>query len=567
MRQALGLIALASCLFTSADAPAEDPSYRESRYCLNPDSSDRWKRSRHRIYVRLHESLSEICSSDPMSCSAVDQQTARFQLENAVKTALASFDNGSGADIRFIFDGWTRHSGYRDDVIVLAHFSEFGSGSACPEDYRAMANHKRQSWWRGSDDQGIVYFCTENDTDGDFTWSAWEGYAPFIPVVRHELLHVLGLKHSLNDGCILDADATNATLMRPVTFTMKSLGREDIRFLRDHFGVRSNDARSVTSVDGLAWSQTQSQPPTQTHESIGRPAATNSQGGADQFIAWRESESSLGVARLSEGDDWTFLASVPASDAPYFPGIGYAHDRNLVLAYQRHFPGLGSSEMYLVMRVSVDGGKTWSNEISRRDAISNRPGIYVTHDPVTDDWLFLMTTRRGRIQYVTLRPGDKRNALPGDWSTPDVASAACGDPEKTGPYNCLISWQTSEWASAVEWSQCRLIVDLEDVSSEVSTGEASRKGEVTLDCLPKREHNYLTVASAPVAYIGDRSNFTWRLGLSQGGAGVFTWRKGPGLTPWADESSIYYTPRALIPAVGSRQSNDGTQAVITIFND
>ena len=282
-----------------------DPSYRTNRYCLKTDRSDRWKPSRHRIKVLLHESLLDICGGHPASCQSADLERQRFNIERSVRTALADFHNAGGANLRFDFRGWTRSPRLRDDTIVIAH-QRATSPEPCPVDQIARAGHQRQPWYLGGDDRGVIFFCTQMIDGQRILWIPWdetftrpERLAAFIPTVKHEMLHVLGLSHSDTCSPALEEDARNASVMRTNGFTFMHLAREDVRFLRDHFGPRKNDGRLYASTDGLTWSPAAS-PPSAAAQSPGRPAMTNSREGSNLYMAWRDSsENSISVSRVT----------------------------------------------------------------------------------------------------------------------------------------------------------------------------------------------------------------------------------------------------------------------------
>ena len=64
MKRIIALVVLAVCV-AATSATHADPAYRSGRYCLQSDSADRWKPSRHRINIRLHESLLDLCGGHP----------------------------------------------------------------------------------------------------------------------------------------------------------------------------------------------------------------------------------------------------------------------------------------------------------------------------------------------------------------------------------------------------------------------------------------------------------------------------------------------------------------------
>jgi hypothetical protein len=557
-RAALGLTCLALFLVVPIGA-----AYRTGRYCLNPDEDRRWHRGQHTITVRLHTSLVNLCGGHAQSCSTSNVETARRQIERAVMTALADFHH-SGANLQFVLSGWTSSASRRENSIVIAHYSARDDGP-CPPDYRALANNDREPWYEGGDDRGLVLLCSEMEGGRAVRWTPWaetfgsgDVISAFIPTVKHEFLHVLGLGHSNDpeDECTVATDAINATMMRASGFTFEKLAREDIRFLLDHFGARENDSVMSVTQNGVTWQTASGAAPAEAARAIGRPAATNSGEGSHLFVAWRDaSEDAISVSRYTSSDSWRLVSSVSSRNAPYFPAIAYASDRNIVLAYQRHDAGPSSSTLRPVVRASSDGGATWTSEFVR-DGVSPFPGISASHDPASGEWLLFaagssVPGRGRRIRYFSLSTQDEPDDLPQSWLTGDVPSAACGPPAETDPYNCIVTWLSDAWDGSIYWTQCRVTTPSPTLDTK-------------LECLPARNMGYLSVASAPVAYAGPAGGFPWQIGLSQGGGSIFTWRKaGSPTANWSDQRSLSYPPEAGIPALGSQERTGSNRLFLT----
>ena len=141
------------------------------------------------------------------------------------------------------------------------------------------------------------------------------------------------------------------------------------------------------SQNGMTWRIANGSAPPEAARSMGRPAATNSGEGRNLYVAWRDtSEDRITVTRYAANDSWSVVSSVQARNAPYAPGIAYADDRHLLLAYQRHSAGLSSRDMYPVVRASSNSGATWTSEFVL-DGLSYISGISATHDPASGEWL------------------------------------------------------------------------------------------------------------------------------------------------------------------------------------
>ena len=127
---------------------------------------------------------------------------------------------------------------------------------------------------------------------------------------------------------------------------------------------------------------------------------------------------------------------------------------------------------------------------------------------------------------------------------------ACGAREETDPFNCLLAWQSDTWTGSIDWTQCRVVV-----------GEIGAR----LDCRPTKHYPFVSVSSASVTFAGTQADFPWQLALSQGGSGIYTWRKAAGPdAEWLDERSLFFRPEAGIPAVGSRAGGSGHRFVATL---
>jgi hypothetical protein len=50
-------------------APTLGASYRENRYCVQPDFWDRWNPDHREIGVLLHQNLVKVCGGHSHSCS------------------------------------------------------------------------------------------------------------------------------------------------------------------------------------------------------------------------------------------------------------------------------------------------------------------------------------------------------------------------------------------------------------------------------------------------------------------------------------------------------------------
>ncbi len=548
-KRALSVLLVVVAAITVAQAA---PVYRPTRYCLVEKSSGRWKTSSHRINVRLHESLLDLCGGHPDSCQADDLAVQRFKIERAVRTALADFHNASGANLRFDFRGWTSSDRLRDDTILLAHFNTFSSDD-CPADNGiAMAQHVRQPWYLGGDDRGRVLFCTRIAGGQAVRWIPWgEGddgddrLGAFIPVVKHEILHVLGLNHSTTCSSPLDPDAINSTLMRPNGFTFMHLGREDVRFLRDHFGVRRTDGHLRVSSNGRRWSSA-AEAPSEAEESLGRPAATNSREGSTVFVGWRDaSENSIRVSRVTLSGTWRVRSTVESLNALYSPALASTSNGQLVLAYQSHDAGAASNTLRTVVRVSQDGGESWTSAFTLADSRSFVPGISATHDPDTNQWLTVTAGRRAgdrgwRIKYASIGPGHEPRDLGSSFITANVPALACAPRDETDSFNCVLAWHAGRWEGGIDWTQCRVTL---------------REDGAELECLPARRLGFVSVGAPTLTYGGPGGGFPWQLALSQGGGAIYTWRKAAGPNAeWVDERSFSFPPEAGIPALGAADS-------------
>jgi hypothetical protein len=414
---------------------------------------------------------------------------------------------------------------------------------------------------------GLIYFCTRNEDADSIIWLPWyentasNPLSRFIPTLQHELLHVLGLLHP-NDrkaGCdtTVDVDAQFTTVMRDFSGPSR-LSREDIRFLNDHFGLRTSNARQQMSGSGSAWSPSAVTPPSQLASTMGRPAATNNLSGTNLYIALRAaSENSLYVSRVSPELAWSYLSSVPSANAPYLPALSYSSNRNLVLAYQWHATGAGNSAARLAIRASSNGGSSWTSESRYSQAFSQDGGLSSTYDPASGQWLFVMTGtnpvgRGRRIRFFTLNPGDVAEHLPDDWTTGDVPSISCA-PGTEVNYNCLLTWQDDTWRPGVSYSFCRVI-------------RASPTGDIRLDCLPKRHHGYYSVGSAPVSYAGAQFVYPWQIALSQGGQTLYTWRRDSNDdSSWVTQVPISYAPQSVLPALGAQlRAGVNRRSIVTL---
>jgi hypothetical protein len=475
-------------------------------------------------------------------------------VRRTIEASLAQFYNSTSGTVRFKYEGTTSESA---GATISGHVHIYPI-KECPQSQGGIALFPLSSppaW-------GKIGICRANEAKGIIEWNSFigegldgdgygEGVGSFQKFILHEMGHLLGLGHP--DACA----APDASMMQPGNGPNPHMLFPEIEFIHDHYGPRASAAKLMWGDDALSWTLTNSSPPSNMGNTMGRFAATNSRSGSHMFMSFvgREWWRPVNVSRF-DGSTWTHRSSFTTWNSHSHAGIASSSNTNVFVSYPAGYE-LDTGKHGVWFRMSSDAAASWTSPTELSSTAASRttnPGVSSTYDPDRERYITVWRQSSGFVgglhgNYIRYRtvPNGALRSLQGLFAA-DTPSIACGDKTVVGDYNCLLAWTNAlSWSRPVLWTQCRLV--------------GSQFNE--LDCLSPKSHGYVSYGSPSVAYSSNGA-YPWQIALNQGSTATYTWRKGPYYSHnFQDQRSFGFGPQSVFPASGSRNLSSGRRYVLT----
>jgi hypothetical protein len=509
------------------------PRGADAEYC--PNNWGKWQQMPINVY--LNEEIADaLCPNS--SCGSFQD------IERTVQAVLSEYYYASGSKLRFEYRGPTSTPAGQNVPGGVHIYALPCDGPLAIAVAQGEANPP----------YGRIRICESNTKSGNpIPWNSFHddgnGYS-LHSVLLHELGHVIGMDHM--EACA--SGEVEGSVMNSIYGTSGSehLMREDLNFVHDDYGPRSDTVSQRQSTNGLSWQELANSTPANFTDVRGRVAVSNAAGnGSDLVMAWNHFGSSgdnfTRVAKHN-GVGWTSAGTFFTS-AVYHPGVAKSSNSDIGLSWLSVVDSVTQDQRVLFSR-TLNGGTSWSTpvEISNAATRTKNAGVSTAFD-------------RGSMRYITVwrGSGGNKNAivyriegagtpyvLADSSGTPirasDTPSIACGEPSVVGADNCLIAWPSAtNWSRVMHWTQGRISGD-------------------QLILRPIKTHGYVTAGSPSVAYAyGSQAitSYPWHLTLIQGGMTAYTWRKGGAYSAnFVDQRAFSESPKASLPVAGAKHSGD-----------